>query len=104
MDKIIHGAPRISDYLNTDFRQWLKSKSTVIEQWIEQGKMDPVDPLFLIMLIWSASQHYADFSTQVSAVMGKSQLTDQDFKDVSNNLTHIILKDCGINAVSTLNR
>ena len=101
-NEIIHGAPRISEYLNSDFRDWLTSKSAVIEQWIKQGKMDPVDPLFLIMLIWSATQHYADFSTQVSAVLDKPQLTDQDFENVSNNLIHIILKGCGIKPPSTI--
>lgn len=101
-NEIIHGAPRISDYLNSDFREWLKSKSVVIEHWIKQGKMDPVDPLFLIMLIWSATQHYADFSTQVNAVLDKNKLTDQDFEDIANNLTHIILKGCGIKTKSPL--
>ena len=96
-NEIIHGAPRISEYLNSDFRDWLKAKSAVIEQWIKQGKMDPVDPLFLIMLIWSATQHYADFSTQVSAVMDKDKLSDNDFDHIADNLIHIILKGCGIN-------
>jgi TetR/AcrR family transcriptional regulator len=95
-NEIIHGAPRINQYLNSDFREWLKSKAAVIEHWINQGKMDPVDPLFLIMLIWSATQHYADFSTQVSAVMDKPQLSDKDFDHVADNLIHIILKGCGI--------
>lgn len=95
-NEIIHGAPRISEYLNNDFRHWLKSKSAVIEHWIKQGKMDPVDPLFLIMLIWSSTQHYADFSTQVSAVLDKPQLTDRDYEDIADNLIHIILKGCGI--------
>ena len=101
-NEIIHGAPRINEYLNNDFRAWLRSKSAVIEHWIKQGKMDPVDPLFLIMLIWSATQHYADFSTQVNAVLNKKALTDQDFEDVANNLTHIILKGCGIKVKSPL--
>jgi TetR/AcrR family transcriptional regulator len=101
-NEIIHGAPRINEYLNSDFREWLRSKSAVIEQWIKQGKMDPVDPLFLIMLIWSATQHYADFSTQVNAVLDKKELTDQDFEDIANNLTHIILKGCGIQIKSSL--
>jgi TetR/AcrR family transcriptional regulator len=100
-NEIIHGAPRINEYLNSDFREWLKSKAAVIEHWIKQGKMDPVDPLFLIMLIWSATQHYADFSTQVSAVMDKPQLSNKDFDHVADNLIHIILKGCGIQS-STL--
>jgi TetR/AcrR family transcriptional regulator len=101
-NEIIHGAPRISEYLNTDFREWLQSKSVVIQQWIDQGKMDPVDPLYLIILIWSATQHYADFSSQVTAVLDKPQLSDQDYIDISNNLTHIILKGCGIRSQSPL--
>lgn len=101
-NEIIHGAPHISEYLNSDFRDWLKAKSAVIEHWIKQGKMDPVDPLFLIMLIWSATQHYADFSTQVSAVLDKENLTEKDFEDVSDNLIHIILKGCGIKPPSTI--
>ena len=101
-NEIIHGAPRINEYLNSDFRDWLRSKSAVIEQWIKQGKMDPVDPLFLIMLIWSATQHYADFSTQVHAVLDKKELTDRDFENVAKNLTHIILKGCGIQIKSPL--
>ena len=101
-NEIIHGAPRINEYLNSDFRDWLRSKSAVMEHWIKQGKMDPVDPLFLIMLIWSATQHYADFSTQVNAVLDKKALTDQDFEDIANNLTHIILKGFGIQIKSPL--
>jgi TetR/AcrR family transcriptional regulator len=90
-NEIIHGAPRISEYLNSDFREWLQSKSTVIEQWIKQGKMDAVDPLFLIMLIWSATQHYADFSTQVSAVLNKPQLSDKDFDHVADSIQDLPL-------------
>ena len=90
-NEIIHGAPRISEYLNSDFREWLQSKSTVIEQWIKQGKMDAVDPLFLIMLIWSATQHYADFSTQVSAVLNKPQLSDKDFDHVADSIKDLPL-------------
>lgn len=95
-NEIIQGAPRISEYLNSDFRHWLKSKSSVVEHWIKQKKMDPIDPLFLIMLIWSATQHYAEFSTQVSAVLDKPQLTDQDYDNAADNLIYIILKGCGI--------
>ena len=71
-------------------------KSKVIQSWIAQGKMDPVDPLYLIFLIWSATQHYADFSVQVTTVLRKECLSDEDFENISRNLTHIILKGCGI--------
>lgn len=95
-NEIIHGAPHLKDYLNQDYRQWLSSKAAVIQQWIEQGKMDPIDPLYLIFLIWSSTQYYADYAIQITSVMNKSGLTDEDFGAVTENLTHIILKGCGI--------
>jgi hypothetical protein len=38
----------------------------------------------------------------VKAVLDKKALTDQDFEDIANNLTHIILKGCGIQIKSHL--
>lgn len=95
-NEIIHGAPHLRDYLGKDFRDWLQQKARVLRAWAKQGKMDPVDPIYLIFLIWSATQHYADFSVQVTAVLGKPKLTNRDFEAIADNLTHIILKGCGI--------
>ncbi len=94
--EIIQGAPHLSEYLETDFRDWLRGKSRVIDAWAAQGKIDPVDPLVLIFLIWSATQHYADFSVQVVSVLGDRSLDEVDFEMVAANLTHIILKGCGM--------
>ena len=95
-NEIIQGAPNLKTYLSGEFRDWLNGKARVIQQWIDEGKMDAVDPLHLIFLIWSSTQHYADFSTQVTAVMGKKALSDEDFEAVAQSLTHIILKGCGL--------
>ncbi|PHS18321.1 MAG: TetR family transcriptional regulator [Kangiella sp.] len=94
--EIIHGAPILSDYLSGDFKLWIQSKVTVIESWIEKGLMDKVNPYHLIYLIWSSTQHYADFNVQVLAGMDKEKMTDDDFEEVVDTLTKIILKGCGI--------
>lgn len=95
-NEIIHGAPNLSAYLGGDFRAWMGQKAAVIQAWIKQGKMDPVDPIHLIFLIWSATQHYADFSVQVTAVLGKPKLSEHDFERVADTLVQVILKGCGI--------
>ncbi len=94
--EIIHGAPILMDYLSSDFKRWIQSKVTVIESWIEKGLMDTVNPHHLIFLIWSATQHYADFNVQVLAGLDKDEMTDKDFEEVIESLTAIILKGCGI--------
>lgn len=94
--EILHGAPHLSNYLKTDFRLWLRQKAKVIDSWIEQGKMDPIEPFHLIFFIWASTQHYADFDIQVTSVLGKKKLTNNDFDAIAENLTHIVLKGCGI--------
>ena len=94
--EIISGGQCLSDYFSEDYRAWFKGRAAVFQAWIDAGKMDPVDPVHLIFLLWGSTQHYADFATQICQVTGRSRLTKQDMEDASNNLIHIILKGCGI--------
>ncbi len=94
--EIIHGAPNLTAYLNKDFRVWLREKAQVIQSWVDAAKMDAVDPFYLIFLIWGSTQHYADFAVQVNSVLGKKKLSKKDYDAVTANLTHIILKGCGV--------
>jgi TetR/AcrR family transcriptional regulator len=94
--ELIHGAPVLDGYLNSVFKEWLQTKVEVIESWIERGLMDKVNPHHLLFLIWSSTQHYADFSVQVLAGLDKKALNDKDFEQVITSLTDIILKGCGI--------
>lgn len=50
--EILHGAPYLSEYLQTDFKAWIKAKAKVIEAWQAQGKMDKVSPYHLLFTIW----------------------------------------------------
>ncbi len=94
--ELIHGAPVLDEYLNTEFKQWLNSKVMVIEAWIEKGLIDKVNPHHLLFLIWSSTQHYADFNAQVVAGLNIDTMSDDDYEEVVGSLTHIILKGCGI--------
>lgn len=94
--ELIHGAPVLNDYLNSDFKVWLQSKVAVIDIWIEKGLIDAVNPHHLLFLIWSSTQHYADFNVQVLAGLDKEAMNDDDFEEVVASLTQIILKGCGI--------
>lgn len=94
--EIIHGAPVLRDYLSGDFKLWIRAKVAVIESWIEKDLMDAVNPYHLLFLIWSSTQHYADFNVQVLAGLNQQKMSEADFDAVVNSLTSIILKGCGI--------
>jgi len=94
--EIIHGAPVLKKYLTSDFKLWIKQKVSVIQTWIEKGLIDDINPYHLLFLIWSSTQHYADFNVQVLAALDKEKMSDSDFESVVGSLTSIILKGCGI--------
>ncbi|MWV14133.1 TetR family transcriptional regulator [Pseudomonas sp. R-28-1W-6] len=94
--EVISGGPCLSQYFNQDYRSWFNSRAAVFRAWIDAGKIDPVDPVHLIFLLWGSTQHYADFGSQICRVVGKSKLTRQDFNQAGDNLIRIILKGCGL--------
>lgn len=89
--EMLQGAPFLGHYLRTDLRDLVERKSGVVRHWIDRGALRPVDPVHLIFLIWSATQHYADFLPQVKAVMGKPRLRKADFDAAAQSLCDVIL-------------
>jgi TetR/AcrR family transcriptional regulator len=69
-NEILHGAPAIGDFLRGPMKALIDDKAAVIQEWIDAGKLAPVEPRHLIMMIWAVTQHYADFDVQVRAVLG----------------------------------
>lgn len=94
--EIIQGAPRIKDHIGQVMQPWVEQKSSVIQSWIDQGKMRPIDPTHLIFMIWATTQHYADFDTQVLKITNQDAYTEADIDHITHCLTSIILRGCGI--------
>jgi TetR/AcrR family transcriptional regulator len=90
-NEIVQGAPFLKGYLRKELRAVVKRKAAVIQHWIDQGKVTPVDPYHLIFLIWAATQHYADFAPQVKAVMNVPRMTQGHFRKIEQSLSRIIL-------------
>lgn len=94
--EVISGCECLSSHFNQDYRDWFRGRTAVFEGWIAAGKMDAVDPMHLIFLIWSSTQHYADFSDQIRRITGQKRVTKDDFARATDNLIRVILKGCGL--------
>jgi TetR/AcrR family transcriptional regulator len=70
-NEVLHGAPHISKFLSGPLRDLLHEKTETIKHWIVRGEIALVDPEHFIFAIWAVTQHYADFSVQVSALLGE---------------------------------
>jgi TetR/AcrR family transcriptional regulator len=97
-NEILHKAPVIQDYLETTLRDWTASRVAVIERWIADGKIAPVNPQYLLYMIWATTQHYADFNHQIDTLNGGRALGATQFEEAKQTVIGIILAGIGATA------
>lgn len=90
--EIMRGAPVIGDFLETTLKDWLRSRETIIRRWIKAGKLEPMEPRYLFYMIWAATQHYADFEMQITALNGGKPLSDAQFKTAKEQVIRTVLR------------
>lgn len=94
--EILQGAPHLGGYMRNELRPWVKQRVDVINGWIAAGKMPEVDATQLIFLIWSSTQHYADFEPQVLSIMNKPGYSEKMQTEIGDFLSRFILTGCGL--------
>ncbi len=94
--EIIQGAPHLKDYMRNEMRPWVRNIIKVFEIWISQGKIKAVDPTHLIFLIWSSTQHYADFDVQVLTIMNRAEYEESMVNEIADFLSQVILSGVGL--------
>lgn len=89
-NEIIQEAPRGQGALNGQLKELVDEKVDLINRWINDGKIAPVDPIHLIFSIWATTQHYSDFDTQIEAIMDKGY--DERFETAKTFLKDLFTK------------
>lgn len=95
-NELLHGAPVVKALLGTELREMVRTKAAVIDGWIAAKRMAPVDSVHLFFTIWAATQTYADFAVQVSAVLGRPQLSAKDYARATEHVVTLVLRGCGL--------
>ena len=95
-NELLHGAPVVKALLENDLRDLVLNKAAVIQSWVSDGRMANVNGTHLFFTIWAATQTYADFDVQVSAVLGRSKLTARDHAEATEHVVSLILRGCGL--------
>ncbi len=92
--EVMHRAPVIQDYLETTLRAWTTGRVRLIERWIAEGKMAPVDPEHLLYMLWATTQHYADFGHQIET-LNSGPFSDADWQKATDSVKTMILRGIG---------
>ena len=92
--EIMHGTPHLSEQQVQLLNAQAKHNIDCIQTWIDRGQIAPIDPHHLMFSIWAATQTYADFDWQISAITGKAKLQDSDYEAAAQTIIRLVLKGC----------
>ena len=95
-NEIMRGAPLFQDMLDEHMARGAKLMELKIRQWVDDKRINPVEPSALLYMIWASTQHYADFDYQVCALNGHQPLSDQQFYQATQTITAVILRGVGL--------
>jgi TetR/AcrR family transcriptional regulator len=95
-NEIVHGGRFLSRANRSHMREITLEKGKIFRAWARAGKMDPLDPLHLFILLWGSTQFYADFDAMVETMLDGRRLNRAEFKIAAATIVHIVLKGCGV--------
>ncbi len=95
-NEVLHGVPILDEFLKNSLRDWLEDRVALIKGWIAEGKIRPVDPTVFIYMIWSVTQHYADFDKQIVLLNEDKALTDKEYQHQTRQVVDLILNSVGL--------
>ena len=93
--EMMRGAPVIRDMLGTS-KQRTNQAAAVIQNWIQRGLMDPVDPLLFLFHLWAVTQFYADHAAQVAYFRDMPASDEKDRRYLTEQVTAFLLKGAGV--------
>ena len=85
-NEIVQGAPRILDQIEGPLKSLVDDTSEMFRGWTRDGRLAEIDPHHLIFSIWATTQHYADFSAQITGILRSED--DAHFEAASEFLEH----------------
>ena len=93
--EMMRGAPVLKAMMGTS-KQRTDQAAAVIQNWINQGLMDPVDPMLFLFHLWAVTQFYADHATQVAFFRNVAESDEKDQRYLTDEVTAFLLKGAGV--------
>ena len=94
-NEIARGAPEMAPHWGA-LKAAVEEANAVIQQWVDNGKIAPVDPLLFQMNIWAVTQHYAEYEAQARVLMGKPESEPLDAERIIAEATQLFLRRVGL--------
>lgn len=93
-NEMLRGGRFLSRRQKQHMKDITHERARVIKGWIDQGKIVRVDPNHFLIVLWSATQFYADFSAVAAATLEKKSLSASDYETARSTIVEVILNNC----------
>ena len=93
-NEILRGAQFLERRQRRHIRDVTRQRAHVVEEWIRRGQLAPVDPRHFFVMLWSATQFYADFAILAADVLEKQRLARKDFEAAADTMIRVMLDGC----------
>jgi TetR/AcrR family transcriptional regulator len=93
--ELLSGGKHLGNYWPVA-RASTQRKVNIIERWIAEGRMRPLDARLLLMQIWGMTQHHADYAVQVRVMLDLGPDAPIDRAPIARELTTFVLLGCGL--------
>ena len=93
-NEILRGGGFLSRVQRRHMREITHERVEVVEGWVREGKLRPVDPRHFFMMMWATTQFYADFAEVAAMTVGKAKLGIADFNEAQDAIVSTILQGC----------
>lgn len=90
--EVIGGAKFYGDQIRERVVPLLRRDIEVFERWMADGRIARVNATHLLFALWAMTQSYADFSAQMTLVLGQPELTGRDFEDAQQLIGDLVVR------------
>lgn len=77
-------------------REATRVAADIIQSWVDQKLIKPVDPWLFQMHIWAVTQHYADYDAQIRFMLQLGDDEEIDMDHVVDEVSTLFLRGCGL--------
>ena len=90
--EVIGGAKFYGDQIRERVVPLLRRDIEVFERWMADGRIARVNATHLLFALWAMTQSYADFSAQMTLVLGRPELSGADFEDAQQLVGDLVVR------------
>jgi AcrR family transcriptional regulator len=101
-NEAVHGGRFLTRADRAHMQAITVEKARVLDGWVKAGKMRPVDPMHLFILLWAATQYYADFAVFAGMALGArgGRLGRDHYETAAETIIGVVLRGCGVIAAA----